>query len=96
MGSEDQALIVHSEKSRKEFHHIKGKHSLQKGNSKKPNRNLFKLRCFTCDERGHYAIDCPRNINGSHKNNGNKRRHHGHAVEDDEPSTKRIKQESDD
>ena len=32
--------------------------------------------------------------NKSHKK-GNKRRHHAHATEDDEPSTKRIKQESD-
>ena len=86
MGSEDQALIVHSEKSRKNFHHPKGNHSHQKGNSIKPNKDLSKLRCFTCDERGHYARYCPRNKNFSHKKKGNKRRHHAHATKDDEPS----------
>ena len=30
------------------------------------------------------------------KKKGNKRRHHAHATKDDEPSTKRIRQESDD
>ena len=84
------------QKRRKDFHHPKGKHSHQKGNSIKPNRDLSKLECFTCDERGHYARDCPRNKNGSHKKKGNKRGHHAHTTMDNEPSTKRIKQESDD
>ena len=51
---------------------------------------------MTCDERGQYARDCRRNKNVSHKKKGKKRRHHAHVAEDDEPSTKRIKQESDD
>ena len=82
MGSEDQALTVHSEKRRKKFHHPKGKHSHQKGNSRKPNNDLSNLKCFTCYERGHYARYFPRNENVSHKKKGNKRRHHAHAVED--------------
>ena len=90
MGNEDQALTVKSEK-RKIDHH-QGKHS----NPRRSNKNLPKFGCFTCDERAHYARDCPGNKNGSHKKKGNKRRHHAHAAEDDEPSTKRIKQESDD
>ena len=53
---------------------------------------MSKIRCYTCDEVGHYAKDCPKIKNKK----GNKRRHHAHAAEDDEPSTKRIKQESDD
>ena len=96
MGSEDEALIVHSKKIRRDYHHPKGKHSHQKDNPRKPNRDLFKLRCFTCNERGHYARECPRNKIVSHKKKGNKRRHHAHVAEDDEPSTKRIRQESDD
>ena len=45
--------------------------------------------------RGHFARDCPRNKDKSHKRKGNKKRHHAHAAEDDESSKKRIKQDSD-
>ena len=87
MGSE----AVHSKKSIRDYHHSKGKHF----NSRKSNKDISKYRCFTCDERGHFARDCPKNKNSSHKKK-RKRRHHAHAAEDDESSTKRIKQESDD
>ena len=89
MGSEYQALIVHSKKRRTDYH--KGKHS----HPNKLNKNRTKFRCFICDEKGHYVRECPKNKNISHKKKGNKRRHHTHATEDDEPSTKRIRQESD-
>ena len=36
-----------------------------------------------------------RNKDISHKRKGDKKRHHAHAAEDDEPSNKRIKQDSD-
>ena len=65
-------------------------------NSRKCSKDISKDRCFTCDERGHFARDCLKNKNSSHKKKGNKRRHHAHVAEDDQPSTKRIKQESDD
>ena len=87
MGSEDQDLIVHCKKSRTDHH--KGKHS----HPNKFNKNQTILRCFMCDEKVHYARECPKNKNVSHKKKGNKRRHHAHAAEDDEPSTKRIRQE---
>ena len=90
MGSEDQALTVKSKKRKKNHHQRKHFHP------KIPNKNLPKFRCYTCNERGHYARDCPKNKNSSIKNKGNKKRHHAHAKEDDEPSTKIIKQESND
>ena len=94
MGSEDQALTIHSKKSRRGYHHPKGKHSHQKDNPRRSNRDLSKYRCF--DERGHFSRYCPINKGGSHKKKGNKRRHHSHTVEDDEPRIKRVKQESED
>ena len=90
MGSEDQALTVQSNKSKANHH--QGKHF----HSRRSHKNLPKFICFTCDERGHYDIECLRNKNGSHKKKGDKKIHHTHATEDDEPSRKRIKQDSGD
>ena len=91
MGSEDQALIVHSKKGRRNSHHSKGKNFHHKDNIRK---DLSKLRCYACDERGHFEKECPRNKNNPHKKKGNKRRLHAHAAEDDEPSQKRTRYES--
>ena len=52
MGSEDQALIVHSKKGRRNSHHSKGKNFHHKDNIRK---DLSRLRFYTCDERGHFA-----------------------------------------
>ena len=54
------------------------------------------MRCYTCDEKGHSAKDYPKSKNHCHKKKGNKRRHHAHAAEDDEPSRKRSRYESED
>ena len=54
---------------------------------------MSRSRCYTCDEVGHFEKDCPKRQN---KKRGNKRRHHAHAIEDDEPSTKRTICESED
>ena len=93
MGSEDQALIVQSKKSRSNHH--RSRYSHHRNNSRKP-RDRSKYIFYTCDERGNFARDCPKNKSSSHKNKGNKRRHHAHAAEDDEASTKRSRQVSDD
>ena len=89
MGSEDQAPTAHSKKSRRRPHYSKGKDS-------HPRRDISKLRCYTCDEIGHFAKDCPKNKSHPHKKKGNKRRHHAHAAEDDKPSKKRSRYESED
>ena len=55
-----------------------------------------KLRCYTCDERGHFSRNCLVNNIGSKKKKNSKRRHHDHTIEDDDPPRKRVKQESED
>ena len=59
-------------------------------------RTHLRLRCYTCDEIGHFAKYFHKNKVHSLKKKGNKRRHHDHAVEDDEPSKKRTRYESED
>ena len=59
-------------------------------------RDPSRLRCYTCDQIGHFAKNCPKNKNGSNKKNNSKRRHHAHTAEDDDPPRKRVKQESED
>ena len=96
MGNEYQALTVHSKKIRRENHHHQGKHSHQKDNSVRTNKDLSKLRCYTCDERGHFSRNCPMNKSSSKNKKKSKRRHHSHTNEDDDPPRKRVKQESED
>ena len=69
MGSEDQALTVHSKKSRRRSHYSKVKDPHHRDNII---MDLSKFRCYTCDERGNFAKDCPKNKGHSHKKKGNK------------------------
>ena len=89
MGNKDQDLTVHTKKNRRDHHH-------PKDNNFHPRRDLFSIRCYTCDDKGHISRYFPRNKSGSHKKKGNKRRHHAHTAEDDAPPRKRVKEESED
>ena len=53
---------------------------------KKIKRDPSNVQFYTCDEKGHFARDCPTR----------KKRHHAHVVEDDEPTNKRFRREKDD
>ena len=70
MGNEYQALTARTKKIRRDYHQSKGKHS---------HSIKTQLRCFTCDEIGHYARNCPRNKRNSHKKN-DKRKYHAHTT----------------
>ena len=96
MGNEYQALTIHSKKGRRENHHHQGKHPHQKDSFVKTNNFPSKLRCYTCDERGHFARNCPMNKSGSKKKKNSKIRHHAHTAKDDDPPRKKVKQESKD
>ena len=94
MESEDQALPVHSKShsmsTKRRSHNSRGKHS-HNDNTRK---YLSRIICYTCDEAVHYARNWPKKqklINRS-----NKIRHHAHDAEDDEPSKKRTKYQSED
>ena len=84
----DQALVVYTKnnfrkkENKENFHHNKKKDK----KSKNTKRDLSNVRCYTCDEKGHLERDCPIQ----------KRRHHAHNVEYDEPTNKRFKRENDD
>ena len=99
MGNEDQTLTTHTKKIKREHYHLKkGKHphQNQKDNPRKYSRDLSNVKCYTCDEKGHFARDCPRNRGSSHKKKNNKRRNYAHTAEDDEPPKKRTRGDSED
>ena len=93
MGADDdQALRVNAKKdrSKREDHPHKRPKRFHKNN--RYQRDYSSLRCYTCDEKGHFARDFPRN-KGSTKAN-KKKRIQAHIVEDDKPVNKRTREDS--
>ena len=86
--TDDQALTVYTRKNFKKkenkewFYHNKKKDK----KSKKTKIDLLNVRCYTCDEKGHFERDCPMR----------KRRHHVDVAEDDKPTNKIFRWEEDD
>ena len=81
----NQALTIHTGtnfKKKENFNHNKKKDKKPK-NTKIDTSNV---RFYTCDEKGHFAIDSPIRKN----------KHHAHIVEDDEPIDKIFRREKDD
>ena len=69
-------------KQKKENFHHNNKTDKKQNKTKRYPSNV---RCYTCDENGHFARDCPIR----------KKRHHGHVAEDDEPKNKIFIREKD-
>ena len=86
--SDDQSLAFYTRKNFKKkdkkenFHHNKKKDK----KPKKAKRDFSNVRCYTCDEKGHFARDSAIR----------KKRHHTHVVEDDGPTNKIFRHEKDD
>ena len=86
--TEYQSLIVHTRKNYKKKEKKDNYHHNNKNGKKqkKIKRDPSNVRCYTCDEKGHFARDCPTR----------KKSRHAHVVEDEEPTNKRFRREKDD
>ena len=88
--NDDQALTTHAKKDRSKEEdqpHIRPKRF-----QKNHRRDYSSLRCYTYDEKCHFARDLPKNKVSTKENK--KKRHHVHTVEHDEPINKRTREYS--
>ena len=83
---DNQALTAHAKKGKTKEEHYHKKHRKFK------KKDSSRFRCFTCDEKGHFARDCPKDKD--HVKKGMHKRYHAHATEDDEPIKKRAREYS--
>jgi hypothetical protein len=108
---EDQALATHTKGGRKKSYFQKETHKeshpqnkfihkesqprrfqkFQKGQRK--GKDFSSYQCYHCDKMGHIAKHCPARREEYKKKN---KRYHAHAVEDEEPPTKMIKERIED
>ena len=86
---DDQDLTSHAKKdrSKREDQPHKRPKRFQKNHRSK--HDLPSLRCYTCDGKLHFASDYP--INKGSSRTKNRRKHHAHFVEEDEPGRKMIR-----
>ena len=92
--TEDQDFTVQTKRNniKKEYHHHNQRKDHHHQRKKKSRRYTSNIIFYTCDEKGHYSIDCPRNKGFSKKKSNNKI-HHAHTIEDDEPTNKIFREE---
>jgi hypothetical protein len=85
MADEDQAIVAYTRKGKN-----KKKHFLPK-NFKMGQRDNSKIRCYCCQEWGHFVRDFP--LIMEIKNKKGSKRHQAHTTEYDEPPKKDAKQD---
>ena len=92
--TEDQALTIHTRRNhrKKEGHHHNKREDPHHKIQRKLRGDLSSIRCYTCDEKGHCSRDSPRN-KGSYNKKLNKKIHHDHTIDDDEPTMKIFREE---
>jgi hypothetical protein len=75
----------------KESHPPRRFQKFQKG--QREEKDFSSYQCYHCDKMGHIAKNCP-SIREEYKKRN--KRHHAHTVEDEEPTTKMIKEQIED
>jgi transposase InsO family protein len=98
---EDQALATHTKGGRKKSYFQKETHKeshpqnksqpkrFQKKGQRKE-RDYSSVQCYHCDKMGHIARYCPARREEYKRKN---KRHHAHAVEDEEPPAKMLREQ---